>query len=74
MFYLRRKYTTAAARRLAKSTENRSEGVSKYKFLEQTQRCIRIVKMQGAEVEGKGSVLQYMTEPEVDSNAADWLF
>ena len=31
-----------------------------------------MVKMQGAEDEGAGSVLKYMTKPESDSNAADW--
>ena len=29
--------------------------------------------MQGAEDEGAGSVLKYMTKPESDSNEADWL-
>ena len=37
------------------------------------QRCVRIAKMQGAEDEGAGSVLKYMTKPESDSNVADWL-
>ena len=32
-----------------------------------------MVKMQGAEDEGTGSVLKYMTKPEDDSNAADLL-
>ena len=32
-----------------------------------------MVKMQGAEDEVEGSVLKYMTKPEDDSNAADWL-
>ena len=36
-------------------------------------RCVRMAKMQGAEDEGAGSVLKYMTKPESDSNAADWL-
>ena len=31
-----------------------------------------MVKMQGTEDEGAGSVLKYMTKPESDSNAADW--
>ena len=31
-----------------------------------------MAKMQGAEDEGAGSVLKYMTKPESDSNAADW--
>ena len=35
-------------------------------------RCVRMVKMQGTEDEGAGSVLKYMTKPESDSNAADW--
>ena len=35
-------------------------------------RCVRMVKMQGAEDEGAGSVLKYMTKPEDDSNVADW--
>ena len=34
---------------------------------------LRMVKMPGAEDEGAGSVLKYMTKPESDSNAADWL-
>ena len=42
-------------------------------ILTRTQRCVRMVKMQGAEDEGAGSVLKYMTKPEDDSNAADWL-
>ena len=41
--------------------------------LTRTQRYVRMVKMQGAEDEGAGSVLKYMTKPEDDSNAADWL-
>ena len=36
-------------------------------------RRVRMVKMQGAEDEGAGSVLKYMTKPESDSNEADWL-
>ena len=36
-------------------------------------RCVRMAKMQGAEDEGAGSVQKYMTKPESDSNAADWL-
>ena len=32
-----------------------------------------MAKMQGTEDEGAGSVLKYMTKPESDSNAADWL-
>ena len=36
-------------------------------------RCVRLAKMQGAEDEGAGSVLKYMTKPESDSNEADWL-
>lgn len=36
-------------------------------------RCVRMVRMQGAEEEGTGSVLKYTTKPESDSNAADWL-
>lgn len=33
-----------------------------------------MVKMQGTEAEGARSVLKYMTKPEDDINAADWLF
>lgn len=29
-----------------------------------SQRCVRMVKMQGAEAEGAGIVLKYMTKPE----------
>ena len=32
-----------------------------------------MAKMQGTEDEGAGSILKYMTKPESDSNAADWL-
>ena len=32
-----------------------------------------MVKMQGDEDEGAGSVVKYMTKPESDSNEADWL-
>ena len=32
-----------------------------------------MVKMPGAEDEGAGSVLKYMTKPESDGNAAYWL-
>ena len=32
-----------------------------------------MAKKQGTEDEGAGSVLKYMTKPESDSNAADWL-
>ena len=32
-----------------------------------------MAKMQGAEDEGAGSVLKYMTKPESDSNEAGWL-
>ena len=35
---------------------------------------LRMVKMPGAEDEGAGSVLKYMTKPESDGNATDWLF
>ena len=50
-----------------------SRGCVKMQILTRTQRCVRMVKMQGAEDEGAGSVLKYMTKPEDDSNAADWL-
>ena len=32
---------------------------------------LRMVKMPGAEDEGAGSVLKYMTKPESDGNATD---
>ena len=32
-----------------------------------------MAKMQGAEDEGEGSVLKYMTKTESNSNEADWL-
>ena len=32
-----------------------------------------MAKMQGAKDEGAGSVRKYMTKPEPDSHAADWL-
>ena len=49
-----------------------SRGCVKMHILTHTRRCVRMVKMQGAEDEGAGSVLKYMTKPEDDSNAADW--
>ena len=42
-------------------------------FWRHPRRCVRMAKMQGAEDEGAGSVLKYMTKPESDSNEADWL-
>ena len=41
-------------------------------ILTRTQRCVRMVKMQGTEDEDAESVLKYMTKPDDDSNAADW--
>ena len=32
-----------------------------------------MAKMQDAKDEGAGSLLKYMTKPEPDSHAADWL-
>lgn len=32
-----------------------------------------MAKMQGAKDEGAGSVLKYLTKPEIDNHAADWL-
>ena len=32
-----------------------------------------MAKMQAAKDEGAGSVLKYMTKPETDNHAADWL-
>ena len=49
------------------------DGVSKCTFWLHPRRCVRMAKMQGAEDEGAGSVLKYMTKPESDSNEADWL-
>ena len=46
------------------------EGVSKCTFWLHPRRCVRMAKMQGAEDEGAGSVLKYMTKPESDSNEA----
>ena len=50
-----------------------SGGVSECTFWLHLRRCVRMAKMQGAEDEGAGSVLKYMTKPESDSNEADWL-
>ena len=50
------------------------EGVSKCTLWLHPRRCVRMAKMQGAEDEGAGSVLKYMTKPESDSNEVDWLF
>ena len=66
----------AFARRLGDSVArwlSLAEGVSKCTFWIHPRRCVRMAKMQGAEDEGAGSVLKYMTKPESDSNAADWL-
>ena len=41
-------------------------------ILTHTRRCVSTVELHGAEDEGAGSVLKYMTKPEDDSNAADW--
>ena len=49
------------------------EDVSKCRFWLHPRRCVRMVKMQGDEDEGAGSVVKYMTKPESDSNEADWL-
>ena len=48
-------------------------GCVKMQILTRTQRCVRMVKMQGDEDEGAGSVVKYMTKPESDSNEAVWL-
>ena len=53
--------------------ESEKEGVSKCTFWLHPRRCVRMAKMQGAEDEGAGSVLKYMTKPESDSNEAGWL-
>ena len=47
--------------------------LNKCTFWLHPRRCVRLAKMQGAEDEGAGSVLKYMTKPESDSNEADWL-
>ena len=39
-------------------------GCVKMQILTRTRRCDRMAKMQGAEAEGAGSVLKYMTKPE----------
>ena len=39
-------------------------GCVKMQILTRTRRCVRMAKMQGAEAEGAGSVLKYMTKPE----------
>ena len=39
-------------------------GCVKMQILMRTRRCVRMAKMQGAEAEGAGSVLNYMTKPE----------
>ena len=59
-----------SAKKVAPRFEGR--GCVKMHILTHTRRCVRMVKMQGAEDEGAGSVLKYMTMPEDDSNAADW--
>ena len=46
------------------SKGNRKGGCVKMQILTRTRRCVRMAKMQGAEAEGAGSVLKYMTKPE----------
>ena len=41
-----------------------ARGCVKMQILTRTRRCVRMDKMQGAEAEGAGSVLKYMTKPE----------
>ena len=41
-----------------------ARGCVKMQILTRTRRCVRMAKMQGAEAEGAGSVLKYMTKPE----------
>ena len=53
--------------------KEKMEGVSKCTFWLHPRRCVRMAKMQGTENEGAESVLKYMTEPEYNSNEADWL-
>ena len=53
--------------------EFEARGCVKMHILGHPRRCVRMAKMQGAEDEGAGSVLKYMTKPETDSNEADWL-
>ena len=59
----------------SQKTERKSakRGCVKMHILLHPRRCVRMAKMQGAEDEGAGSVLKYMTKPESDSNEADWL-
>ena len=53
--------------------KEKMEDVSKCTFWLHPRRCVRMAKMQDAENESAESVLKYMTKPESDSNAADWL-
>ena len=41
-------------------------------ILTHTRRCVRMVKMQGAEDEGAGSVLKYMTKPKTIATQQIW--
>ena len=50
--------------------QKKEEGVSKYKFRHTLLSCIRVSKVQGAEIEDEGSVLKYMTKSEVE--ATQW--
>ena len=49
------------------------EGVSKCKFRHALLSCVRVSKMQGAEIEDEGSVLTYMTKSEIEEQRSSLL-
>ncbi len=49
------------------------EGVSKCKFRHTLLSCVRVSKMQGAEIEDDGSVLKYMTKSEIEEQRSSLL-
>ena len=46
------------------------EAVSKCKFRHTLLSCVRVSKMQGAEIDDDGSVLKYMTKSEIEKQRA----
>lgn len=47
--------------------------MSKYKFWHALESCVRVSKMQGAEIEDEGSVLTYMTKSEIEEQRSSLL-
>ena len=52
---------------------NKNEGVSKCKFRHTLLSCVRVSKMQGAEIEDDGSVLKYTTKSDIEEQRSSLL-